>query len=1102
MDLDLTYTINVDAEQAVRAEAQVEQGFTKIATEAKKADTALSGVQRTATATGAAFGSTEAAVARGRASLAAFARAGVQAKADIEKLGGVQRMTSAEIEKSINVIGRATRAYETLGRSAPEGLDRLRTRLVAMKGANEEMAASSGKVTAAGGLQAAMLSRLTGAFAGYLSVGAILGAIKSTAAYADTLQTTAARTGLTVEAVQRLGYAARQNGTNLDRLTSSLNLMQDRLASGNEQASAALSKLGLSMTLLAQMQPDQQLFAISDALKSVGSHNEKIAILNDLFGRGGSELLPLFNSEMRKTAESADRMGQVIDASTVAALARMDDAIENVTIAGRGMIANFLGPLLPYLEGATQQALALAGAWNQLLTGQANISKIGQFLATAGQSGNGMGLLGMMTPQGIAAMIAASQDPSFGNVTSGASSTGDLRFEMADKVVGQLNTKLGTTNRLTSKSADDADRMAVAFAKTLADIRAMESFAGKPAYFGEMVQGWSVDKENPALAAMLDFNALMRQQGQAAMPEGRMTPFGVPVSLELAMDREIAGMQEAGVRLGQTFGQGFANEFADLMPTAILQAVTGGGSLAGGMGSAVGISIGKGIVGTFSEEFADTFLGKTLGVLLPGVGALLGPLVESWVYKPSMRANDMRDQFISENGGIESLNRRAVEAGGNLSGLLRADNPEKLQRAIEDLTRTIEKAELQRREDLRALGGRGLINPNAVSAVASRQGFLGGEAEKAALEQFLTGNLGRAGAGFSSFLQSGGQVTAGNAAGFGAGVAGIFGEMVGSGTSTLDALTTLRPILAGLQEQFAALGVTGGEAFAEIAALSAFAADEGVAKAVGQVLALNDVMIGLQNVGLLTEETFDALGLTVVETFEKLVGEGKNGDAALRLMQPTLQTIWELQQDFGYSVDETTQKLLDQAAAAGLVGDQFRSAEERMTAALERLVDRLDIIIAKMFGIGDAAQSAAEDANAAFDSIEYPDPNVPNGGNYPNGADPTGSATGGYVTPYGVQYRALGGPIGSDTVPAWLTPGEFVMRKSAVDRIGADTLGAMNSGGGGSTSTTVNVTIQAWDGTDVARVVKSREFADAFVEGQGRNTHQLRTRTRAALGVS
>ncbi len=49
-----------------------------------------------------------------------------------------------------------------------------------------------------------------------------------------------------------------------------------------------------------------------------------------------------------------------------------------------------------------------------------------------------------------------------------------------------------------------------------------------------------------------------------------------------------------------------------------------------------------------------------------------------------------------------------------------------------------------------------------------------------------------------------------------------------------------------------------------------------------------------------------------------------------------------------------------------------------------------------------------------------------------------------------VQAFANGGsvfqPRGTDTVPAMLTPGEFVIRKSAVDKIGASTLSAINNG--------------------------------------------------------
>ena len=60
-----------------------------------------------------------------------------------------------------------------------------------------------------------------------------------------------------------------------------------------------------------------------------------------------------------------------------------------------------------------------------------------------------------------------------------------------------------------------------------------------------------------------------------------------------------------------------------------------------------------------------------------------------------------------------------------------------------------------------------------------------------------------------------------------------------------------------------------------------------------------------------------------------------------------------------------------------------------------------------------------------------------------------GNANGGLI------YRANGGsifqPKGTDTVPAMLTPGEFVIRKSAVDQIGVGALAALNNGDAGAT---------------------------------------------------
>ena len=81
-----------------------------------------------------------------------------------------------------------------------------------------------------------------------------------------------------------------------------------------------------------------------------------------------------------------------------------------------------------------------------------------------------------------------------------------------------------------------------------------------------------------------------------------------------------------------------------------------------------------------------------------------------------------------------------------------------------------------------------------------------------------------------------------------------------------------------------------------------------------------------------------------------------------------------------------------------------------------------------------------------------------------------------------VQYRAGGGsifkPRGTDTVPAMLTPGEFVIQKSAVDRIGADNLAAMN--GGGTAYHRKGGIVSYFNGG--GSVEEMREFAKAYIE--------------------
>jgi hypothetical protein len=81
----------------------------------------------------------------------------------------------------------------------------------------------------------------------------------------------------------------------------------------------------------------------------------------------------------------------------------------------------------------------------------------------------------------------------------------------------------------------------------------------------------------------------------------------------------------------------------------------------------------------------------------------------------------------------------------------------------------------------------------------------------------------------------------------------------------------------------------------------------------------------------------------------------------------------------------------------------------------------------------------------------------------PSGPGPVAMAAGGMVA----KYLANGGfpSLGTDTVPAMLSPGEFVVRKFAVDKFGVENLKAINNGqapaGGGVYNYNVSVNVKS-----------------------------------------
>lgn len=198
-----------------------------------------------------------------------------------------------------------------------------------------------------------------------------------------------------------------------------------------------------------------------------------------------------------------------------------------------------------------------------------------------------------------------------------------------------------------------------------------------------------------------------------------------------------------------------------------------------------------------------------------------------------------------------------------------------------------------------------------------------------------------------------------------------FDAMVASGTPVTEALKSIGATLDILSDAQSTLKFHTDDAVQSLLAMNQFAKDH--PELVGMVDGLNKAMQGLTNTGFMTEQTFNDLGDTAADTFDSLVANGLTADQTYGVMHQTLQTLWELQQKYHFELDDTTQALLDNAAASGTVGEKYMSANDRMVLGIQTLIDRFDLFL-KHLGIDvpKAADDAAKAVQSKFDGV-HPD---------------------------------------------------------------------------------------------------------------------------------
>ncbi len=195
---------------------------------------------------------------------------------------------------------------------------------------------------------------------------------------------------------------------------------------------------------------------------------------------------------------------------------------------------------------------------------------------------------------------------------------------------------------------------------------------------------------------------------------------------------------------------------------------------------------------------------------------------------------------------------------------------------------------------------------------------------------------------------------------------GTFNAMLGSGQTWNEAIKAMAPTLNELREKYDELGIEATGSLAKLFKVTEVT--EANKELFSAIDANNTILEALGNTGWLTAETFKGFADQAVEDFETLRKKFGDDDMALRAMGPTLQNLADLQEMYGFEVDESTQKLLDLAKKHGVVTERQESEQEQQERLFGELADTMSEIMEKLADdIGSFFKTAFSDA---FDDVE------------------------------------------------------------------------------------------------------------------------------------
>ena len=1033
--------------------------------------------------------------------------------AAVKEAGGAEKLTADQTKILVNEMERLQKSGAKVSVALQPAIDSVNKLRAAEKAAADQAAktadaqAKSAADTAqlkSGILDKAGLGALAGAgpaAAALLGVGAMAGVAKetfdlinSTAELADEVSNLATKYQISTDSVQQFQFMADRTGISMESFGDAIVNITKNL----DEAPDKFKKWGMDVEHLRSLKPDELLGAMSEKLKSL-NESDRLTFAKELMK--GVDLLPALLGGFDELAQKAAELGINLSSADIESLKGLRDSIDDIGTAWDGMWVQ-LGAAIAqdqdvqdfftaFKDGIVELARLIKENKHEIV----NFAKMLAGMATFNVSLAGKGALGLVSGPGPTTYEWGTDptiDPKKPRTSRPDPAATRERDALRQEVLrNEYDRYKAETKRLDDEAEAAKKAAELALKHKLWMAKELISLTNETTKL--LTLGASQAARNQALNAPPGtLNAAALRALGVDVLNTKTGVGGKPIQYNLGAPPKL----EEGEKVKESwseFLQITANMFQSMGKSgAALAKVVGG---IGGIGAMFeknadgknafsgGLNL-KSITAGLSAAFAAFDIGKTLFNLFHKTEAQKVAFDVGRDY--GVKISEGLSQEIAKNSktmgreaaGLLSLDKIIGEAGGvqafgvdktigkmrDLFSMIQTGKmtTEQAKGPFDKLFGEVAQASISKTTGLVSLQVKELMALNAASGMGSEAVEKFRNEQRAIADTILTRLANNKG-----FNIANGQ--AGEA--LGAALAAQYKRYVEQGLSGLEIAEKLGPQIDALQKKFDEAGTGGGEAFdAMVAKVELFRSEVTgpTAQAMQDIIALS---AALYNSGDLTRDQFQGLANQVGSDFEalkvKMAEAGQDPSKAFDMMAGDLQKLWEMQRLYNVELDATTQKMLDDAEAAGKVGEERMSAEDRMAEGIEYLGEVMkrvgESLGATFDDLPGRAKKAADGIGTALDGITPPDLSPTGKLDLPTDMSPYEAGSGVNSGRLSEAIAELAQSADGSAVGDALNPGLGDMGAAIGEGLGALAHGSQ--------TITTNVTLQ--DGTIVGSITKA-----------------------------